>query len=58
MSELGEFETDLPASPRQMAASLQRELGDDAQREGDSVGSCGEVPERDPALCRSQQSLR
>ena len=57
MSELGEFETDLPASPRQMAGSLQREFGDDAQREGDSVSSGREVPERDPALRRSQQSL-
>ena len=58
MSEFGEFETDISASPRQMEGSLQREFGDDTQSEGDCAGSCREVPERDPALRRSQQSFR
>jgi hypothetical protein len=41
-----------------MAGSLGRKLGDDGQRERDCVDGCREIPERDPALRRSQQSLR
>src|SRR5450755_3298641 len=38
-----------------MASRSQRKFGEDAQRGGDSFHSWGEVPERDPALGRSQQ---
>ncbi len=56
-SQFGEFQPDFPAASYQMASSSRREFGQDAQREGDSVHSWGEVPERDPALGRSQQPL-
>lgn len=57
MSQFGEFETDLSATRCQMAGSFRGQFGDDAQRGSDSVDGSGEVPERDPALGRSQQSL-